>query len=148
MIEFSITTPERVLLTESVSSVSLPTSMGEITILPNHIPLVANLVPGEIRYKKNSETNFFSVSGGFIEVKKGNRVVVLADTAEFGHEIDSDRAEKARENAKKIMSKVKKDETTFADAAAILEKNLVRLRVARRHRTHTSKNLESGTMHE
>jgi F-type H+-transporting ATPase subunit epsilon len=146
MIQFSITTPERNLLNEEVDSLTLPTQFGEITILKNHIPLVANLVPGEIKYRKGEEESFFSVSGGFIEVKKGNKVTVLADTAEFGHEIDIDRAEKAREDARKMMHESYKDEKNFADAAAILEKNLARLKVARKHRTKTHKNLGSGKL--
>lgn len=148
MIEFSITTPERTLLTETVDAVTLPTQMGEITILPKHIPLVANLVPGEVRYRTGNQTKFFAVSGGFIEVRKDGKVIVLADTAEFGHEIDLDRAEKAKDTAKKMMQENYKDETTFADAAALLEKNLARLKVARKHRTHTHRNLESGILNE
>ncbi|HYE22222.1 MAG TPA: ATP synthase F1 subunit epsilon [Verrucomicrobiae bacterium] len=148
MIDFNITTPARTLLSEKIESVTLPTEMGEITILPNHIPLVANLVPGEVRYKIAGKTNFFAVSGGFIEVQKGNKVTVLADTAEFGHEIDIDRAQRARDQAKQIMENTRKDDVSYADASAILEKNLARLRVARKHRTHTSRNLESGILHE
>jgi F-type H+-transporting ATPase subunit epsilon len=146
MIDFSITTPERLLVSEKVDSLTLPTEMGEITVLTNHIPLVANLVPGEIRYIMNGKDNFFAVSGGFIEVKEGNKVLVLADTAEFGQEIDLDRAEKAKAQAQKLMQESYTDEKTFADAAAVLEKNLARLRVARKHRTHTHRNLESGTL--
>jgi F-type H+-transporting ATPase subunit epsilon len=146
MINFSITTPERILVSEKVDSLTLPTAMGEITVMSNHVPMVANLIAGEVRYKIGNQDNFFAVSGGFIEIKKGSKVVVLADTAEFGHEIDLDRAEKAREDAKKLMSESYKDEKAFADASALLEKNLARLKVARKHRTHTSKNLESDSL--
>ena len=122
--------------------------MGEITILPNHIPIVANLVAGEIRYKKNGQENFFAVSGGFIEIKEDGEIVVLADTAEFGEEIDVDRAEQAKEKAQKLMSEAYKDEKVFADVAASLEKHLARLRVARKHRSKTNINLESGRLPE
>lgn len=149
MLKLRIVTPERVLLEMEVESATLPTKMGEITVLPNHIPLVANLAPGEIRYKTTgSEQRFFAVSGGFIEVRKGNEIVVLADTAEFGHEIDIERAEQARQKAKQLMSETVKDEEAFADAMALLEKNLARLKVAHKHRTHTKTNLESGTLNQ
>jgi F-type H+-transporting ATPase subunit epsilon len=137
MIDFSITTPERILVSEKVDSLTLPTEMGEITVLTNHIPLVANLVPGEIRYKMGGKDNFFAVSGGFIEVREGNKVLVLADTAEFGQEIDLDRAEKAKAQAQKLMQESYTDEKTFADASAVLEKNLARLRVARKHKNRS-----------
>lgn len=148
MIKFKIATPERVLLEIEAESLTLPTSMGEITVLPHHIPLVANLAPGEIKYKIDGKENFFAVSGGVIEVKQNGEVVVLADTAELGHEIDVARAEEAKARASKLMQEGAKDDVSFASVAAGLEKHLVRLKVARKHRTHTNKNLESGILHE
>lgn len=141
--KFKIATPERVLLDLEVDSLTLPTSLGEITILPGHVPLVANLAPGEIRYRHQGKQDFFAVSGGVLEVKKNNEVIVLADTAEFGHEIDVQRAEEARERAKRVMIEGVKDEESFAAAAAMLEKNLTRLRIAKKHRTHTHPHIES-----
>ena len=148
MIHFKIATPERVVLDEQVESVSLPTEMGEITVLPHHIPLVSNLIAGAVRYKQGGEEKFFAGSSWFIEVKKGNEVVVLADTAEFGHEIDLERAEAAREEARKVMQESYRDEKGFADAVSTLEKHLARIKVGRKHHTRTHKNLESGTMPE
>lgn len=144
--QFQITTPERILADIEVESVTLPTEMGQISILKNHVPLVANLVPGELKYKQNGQDVYFAVSGGFVEVKKGGKVIVLADTAEFGTEINLERAEAARDRAKSLMAT--KDQKAFGMAAAALERNLARIRVARRHRTHTSVNLESGSLPE
>ena len=146
--KFKIATPERIVLETEVDSVTLHTQMGEVTILPNHVPLVANLKPGEIKYKIAGKENFFAVSAGVIEVKNENEVVILADTAEFGHEIDEKRAEEAREWAKKIMTEEHQSSEGFASAAAVLERNLARLKVARKHRSHTHRNLESGTLNE
>lgn len=143
---FRIVTPEKTILDEEVESVSLPTKTGEITVLPDHIPLVSPLRAGELRYKQNNEEKFFAVSGGFIEVRADNEVLVLADTAEFGHEIDLERAQKAREKAYEMMQESYRDEKTYADAVAKLEKQIARIKVARKHRTRTKANLESGTM--
>ena len=142
MIKFKLATPERVLLDTEVESLTLPTQMGEITILQNHIPLVANLQPGEIRYRTAKGQEFFAVSGGVIEVKKNHEVVVLADTAEAGHEIDLKRAEEARDAAKKLMTEKPTDQAAI-DAAAEFGKNLVRIKVAHKHRTHKSPHVES-----
>ena len=133
--KFKIATPERIMLETEVDSVSLPTTMGEITVLPNHVPLVANLVAGEIRYKQGNRENFFAVSGGVIEIKEHSNIVVLADTAEFGQEIDIDRAEAARAEAKKLMSQPK-GEKEFVDAAVWLDRNSARVKVAKKHHTH------------
>jgi F-type H+-transporting ATPase subunit epsilon len=137
MVKFKIVTPERVLLETEVDSVTLPTQMGEITVLPDHVPLVASLKSGEVKYKIGGQESFFAVSGGFIEVKKNHEVVVLADTAEFGHEIDEHRAEQARQKAHELMRGSYHDQKSHATASAILEKNLARLKVARKHRSHT-----------
>lgn len=146
MIHFKIATPERVMIDQEVDSLTLPTQIGEITILPNHVPLIANLIPGEIRFKTGIDEKFFAVSSGVIEVKKNNEVVVLAETAEFGHEIDLNRAEEARQRAKNLMTESYKDEKAQVNASAILEKQLARIKIARKHRTHTHKNLESSTL--
>ena len=148
MIHLKIVTPERVLLAEQVESVTLPTDMGEITVLPNHIPLISNLKAGELMYKKAGVENFLASSSGVIEVKGRNEIVVLAQTAEFGHEIDVNRAEQARERARKLMAESQTDEKIFTEATAGLERHLARLKVARKHRTHTHRNLESGALKE
>ena len=134
------------MLEETVESVTLPTELGEITVLPNHIPLVANLAAGEVKYRQKGKENFFVVSGGIIEVKKNNQVIVLAETAEFGHEIDETRADQERQRAQKLMQQSYKDEKQFVSAATGLEKHLARLKVARKHRTKTGRNLESGNL--
>lgn len=141
--KFKIVTPERVLLETEADSVTLPTALGEITVLPNHMPLAGKLEPGEIKYKQNGRENFFAVSGGVIEVKKSGEVVVLADSAEFGHEIDLKRAEDAREEAKKLMAKVSGDQKSYADAQSWLERSTARVKVAKKHRTHTHTHIES-----
>jgi len=143
MIKFKLATPERVLLDIEVESLTLPTQMGEVTILPNHIPLVANLGHGEIRSKYQGKTEFFSVSGGIIEVKKNHEVVVLADTAEFGHEIDVQRAEEAKLRAQKLMTEKAADPQAFQEAAAAFGRNLARIKVAHKHRTHKQQHVSN-----
>src|SRR3989338_5084417 len=103
-LKLKIVTPERVLLESEVDSLSVPTQMGEITILPHHIPMVANLQPGEMKAVTDGEPRLMAVAGGVIEVRPGNEIVVLADAAEEAHMIDLKRAEEARGRARRIMS--------------------------------------------
>lgn len=134
-IQFEITTPERVVYKDEVDQITIPTKEGEITVLPNHIPLVAMLAPGALTVKKNGEEVYMATSGGFIEVQKDNKVIVLADTAERSEELSVEAIEAARERARTAMAEKKNvDEVAFADAAAILERELARLKVARKHR--------------
>src|SRR4051812_22871675 len=110
MIQFKIVTPERVLLETEVDSVSLPTPNGEITVLEHHIPLVSTLLAGEVHYSHNGKVEHLAISDGFIEIKDHNQVIVLADTAEFSHEIDVTRAELARAKAQEIMQNTYHDD--------------------------------------
>jgi F-type H+-transporting ATPase subunit epsilon len=80
-IHFQLVTPEKTVLSKELASLSCPTTMGQITILPNHSQLVATLAPGELHAKTASEEFFIHVSGGFVEVREGNNVIVLADSA-------------------------------------------------------------------
>lgn len=129
-----ITTPERTLFKGAVTQVSLPTAMGEITVLPHHIPLVSILAAGELRYVADGKENRMVVSGGFLEVK-GNALTVLADTAEREEDIDEQRAEEARQRAQQLLKEKRIDAEEFAALAAKMEKELARLRVVRKHRT-------------
>lgn len=132
-LNFEITTPERIVYTDEVDEVILPTPQGEIGILPHHIPLVSLLTAGEIRIKKGSETIHMATSGGFIQVKP-NKVLVLADTAEQAEEIDEARAEEARKRAQGLLKEKRVDAREFAVLTAKIEKELARLKVAKRRR--------------
>lgn len=135
-IKLKITTPERVVLEKEFESVSLPTENGEITVLPKHISLLTSLVPGEIYLKKGKEEISMAISGGFMEFHK-DEMNILADTAERAEEIDLERAERARKRAEEAKQEVSKniDENQYAMVISRIEKNLVRIKVARRHRS-------------
>ncbi len=130
-LKFEIITPERVVLKDEVDQITIPTAEGEITVLPNHIPLIAVLRPGEIVAKKGNEEIAMSCSGGFIEVT-GDKVLILADTAEKAEELVEVEIEKARERAQKVLEEKHVDAEKYADAAAALERELARLKVARK----------------
>lgn len=141
-IKFKIVTPEKTVYEDAIDQLTLPTAEGEITVLPNHIPLISVLASGELVAKKNGEEIAMAVSGGMAEVRK-NEITILADTAERAEEIDLARAEEARLRAEKLKEeKIRVDETEYATAAAILEKNLARIRVARKHLTKRGMKIE------
>jgi len=144
-INFSLVTPERKLLEEEVMQATLPTEAGEVTILPDHIPYIANLKPGEIVTKNaKGESESFVVSGGFVEFHD-NALSVLADAAERADEIDLERARLAEERARAIREKtldVSAEEQEVAVAA--LERAWARLHVATKHRSHHGGSPETG----
>ena len=132
---FKIVTPERVVFESAVQKATLPTNTGEITVLPQHIPLVSRVIPGEIRITDAQNTEYLlSVSGGFVQVHPG-KIVILADTAEMSHELSEERAHDAHERAKKILeSKAGMTDRDVASMQVLVDKELARLKVARKHK--------------
>ncbi len=135
-------TPEKTVLTKELVSLTCPTTLGLITILPNHEPLVATLVPGELKVKTKEDESFLNVSGGFLQVKKGGNVIVLADAAEHAYEIDQKRAEEAKKRAEETLRETKVNAEEYAKVAAALERSLSRLNIARK-RAHRKQPLSS-----
>lgn len=131
-LQFKIVTPERVVFEDTVDAVVLPTTEGEITILPHHIPLVTLLSAGVLRIKKGNEEIALAVSGGVVEVDF-KRITILADTAERADELQEEKIEKARQAAEKLMREKRHDAEGFAEATASLERELARLKAIKRH---------------
>lgn len=130
-IKFEIVTPERVLLKEEIAQITVSTRDGEITILPNHIPLVSVLKPGVAEVKKTDNTvSVLSITGGFIEVSR-DKIIILADAAEHAAEIDLARAEEARRRAEETM-KERVDKETFTAVSAELARALARTKAVKR----------------
>jgi len=133
-IKFEIVTPERIVLKEQILQVTVPTQSGEITILPDHIPLVSILQPGVLELKKaDGEIEVISVSGGFIEVLK-NKIVILADSAERAIELDEAEIEAARAKAEEMKKWKDIDAIQFAEADALIERQMARAKAVKRWR--------------
>ena len=130
-IELKIVTPEKVLYKDMIEGVSIPTMEGEITILPDHLPIISAVKPGELKIKKGGKYEYFSIAKGVLECD-GKTITLLTDAAERAEEIDEKRAKEAKERAKKIMENVKQGEEAYADAVAQLERALARLRIAKK----------------
>ncbi|HYC83514.1 MAG TPA: ATP synthase F1 subunit epsilon [Candidatus Paceibacterota bacterium] len=134
-LRLKIVTPERVAYEEEVSEVTLPTATGQISILAGHEPLVSLLKPGELVVHKNDEAVYMAVSTGLIEMRKDGELVILADTAEHAEELELERIEEAKQRAEEILKeRHDRQDVDFARAQAALERELARVKVARRRR--------------
>lgn len=131
-LKLKIVTPERLVFEEMVKQVTLPTKDGVLTILPNHIPLVASLKSGDI-VAETDEPVPFALTGGFVEVKQENGetvVAVLADYAEHVGDIEKG-IEDARARAEKLSKETKnKEDVDFEHFEAELERSLNRVKIA------------------
>jgi F-type H+-transporting ATPase subunit epsilon len=100
-----IVTPERIVYTNEVEMVVAPTLDGEIGVLPLHAPLVGALKAGEVRIKYGDTTEWFAVSGGYIQVHE-DKVIILADDAEAASQIDVERARQAKALAEQRLAEL------------------------------------------
>lgn len=131
--KLEIITLEKKTYDDMVDSVNIPTLMGEIGILANHVPLVAALSMGEIKIHKGAEILSLACSGGFAEIHS-DKVVLLTDAAEHAEEIDEKRAEEARQKAEETMKKSGVAAPQYEAAATSLRRAILRLKVARKKR--------------
>ena len=134
-LQLEIITPDKVVLKDSVDEIVVPTKNGEITILPNHTPLLTKMKEGELVIKKSQKVLYFAILGGFLEVQNNN-VNILADYAVRAEDIEVAKAKEAEERAKNAMRQ-KANLRDFAMAEGELRKAILELKVARRHRRTT-----------
>jgi F-type H+-transporting ATPase subunit epsilon len=127
-----IVTQEKHLLTEEIDQLTAPSAAGEVTILPNHIPLFTRLQDGVIRYKIGSLFVEYAVLGGFMDVAPGNKITILADSAVRTDKINIAKVEAAKAKAEEAMAN-RQSEFEFKQAEASLRKALLELKAARRH---------------
>lgn len=140
-LQFELITPERKLFSEAVYEVILPTKDGQISVFPDHLPVVSILKPGILGLRKtpktpDSDLEHVAISGGYVEIT-GNRVRVLADSAERAEEISELRAQQAKKRAEELVHQAK-DAVESAQAAASLERAITRIKVAaiKKRRSH------------
>jgi len=139
-LRLKIITPERLVLEEMADQVSLPTTLGEITVLPDHVPLITGLTSGDIVALINGEHVPMAVVGGFLEVKQDEKgitnVAVLADFAEHLSELGDEAIEKAKARARELKKQMENKEVVdYEHFTAELERSLTRVKIADKWRT-------------
>jgi len=131
MLKYKLVTPDRIVSEGETPSLTVMTENGEITILPGHIPLATLLRAGEMRVGSGKNEELLAVSGGLLKVEPGNNILILAETAEHSHELELGAIEEAKKRAEDALVAARgKDAVGYADAAAHLERELARYRVA------------------
>ncbi len=129
-LKLEIVTPEGTAYSKHVEMVTLPALEGEMGIFPNHIPLVTQIVPGEIIIRKDDRDHFLAVGEGFVEIT-GERVAIMTDMALRAENIDEARAEEARRRAEARLAEHLDDEETAIVTAALVHA-AAQLKVKRR----------------
>jgi F-type H+-transporting ATPase subunit epsilon len=131
-LKLEIVTPEAKIYSESVDMVTLPGVNGEMGIYPMHVPLMTQVVAGELSVRKDGRDHYLAIGEGFVEIT-GERVAVMTDMAIKADDIDEAKAEEARKRAEaRLQEKISDEESATVQAA--LAHSLAQLKVKRRNR--------------
>jgi F-type H+-transporting ATPase subunit epsilon len=131
-IKLEIVTPEAKIFSDDVDMVTLTGTEGEMGILPQHMPLMTQLIAGEVIAQKGKDTIFLAVGDGFVQVT-GDRVAILTDMAIAADNIDEARAEEARQLAEARLSQKITDEEA-AHIRAALAHSMTQIKVKQRRK--------------
>jgi len=130
-IHLEVVTPSGPVISDDVDIVTAPGVGGEFGVLANHAPFLSTIKTGTLSFKKDKQTKYLMVSGGFSEVSN-NKITFLVESAEYGADIDVDRAMRAKERAEKRLAQAQQqaDQINRARAEAALQRALARIRAA------------------
>lgn len=128
-LKLEIVTPDAKVFSEDVEMVTLPGVEGEMGIYPQHVPLMTQIVAGEIIARKGGQEYFLAIGEGFVEIT-GDHVSVLADMAIRAENIDEAKADEARQRAEARLAEKLGDEEA-ATVHATLSHSLAQLKVKR-----------------
>jgi F-type H+-transporting ATPase subunit epsilon len=131
-LKLEIVTPAGTVYSEDVELVTLPGVAGQMGIYPQHVPLITQMVPGELIVRKDGRDLFIATGEGLVEVT-ATRVAILTDLAIAADRIDEAKAEEARQRAEARLREKLSDEEV-ASVNASLARSLAQLRVKRRRR--------------
>ena len=129
-LKLEIVTPEAKTYSEDVEMVTLPAVEGEMGVFPQHVPLMTQIVPGELIVRKEGRDYFLAVGEGFVEIT-GERVAIMTGMAIRAENVDEAKAEEARHRAEARLAE-KLDDEEAAMVSAALAHSLAQLKVKRR----------------
>jgi len=131
-LQLEIVTPDATVYSGAVEMVTLPAVEGQMGVLPQHVRLMTQLVPGELTVRKDGHDDFLAVGEGLVEVTN-DRVSIVTNMAVSIENIDEAAAEEARQRAAaRLKEKLSSEEVASVNAA--LARSLAQLHVKRRHR--------------
>ena len=130
-IKLEVVTPKGAIVSKEVDIVTAPGSAGEFGVLANHAPFLSTIKIGTMSYKQDNKAEELMVSGGFCEVSN-NKITFLVESAEYGHEIDVERAMQAKERAEKRLAATQQEKEKIDSnrAELALQRAIIRLKIA------------------
>ncbi len=131
-IRLEVVTPDGERVNEEVDIVNAPGFGGDFGVLANHAPFLSTIKIGALTYENGKERKSLMVSGGFCEVSN-NKITFLVESAEYGGDIDVERAMRAKERAEKRLAQAAQQAEDFSKkrAEVALQRAIMRLKVAK-----------------
>jgi len=131
-VTLEIITPDGAVYSQDVDLVTLPALDGQIGVFAHHVPLLTELVPGEMIVRQGGQETFIAVGEGMVLIT-GERISIATDMAVAADNIDEARAEEARQRAAaRLRDKISDEEVAAVNAA--LARSLAQLKVKRHRR--------------
>lgn len=134
-IHLEVVTPTGPVVSDEVDIVTAPGYGGDFGVLANHAPFLSTIKTGTLSFSKDKKTKYLMVSGGFSEVSN-NKITFLVESAEYGNDIDVDRAMRAKERAEKRLAQAiqQSEKINRTRAEAALQRAMARLSAAEKAR--------------
>ena len=132
-LKLEIVTPQATVVSEQVEMVTLPAIEGEMSVLPQHMRLITQLVPGEVVVVGNGQERSLAIGEGLVEIT-GSAVSIVTDMAIPADQIDEAKVEEARQRAAARLQEKLSDEEV-ASVNSSLVRSLAQLQVKRRRRS-------------
>ncbi len=137
MLKLKVITPDKLVYDETVTSVSIPTTSGMITVLDKHSPLVSMVRSGELTIRKDDNEVIYAIFSGLVTVRphiKGlTEVIVLLEHTERVDEMDQKTTEEALHRARQAANEAK-DGHDFEHFQSLIERELSRVKIARKYK--------------
>jgi len=131
-LKLKIVTPDGTAYSEDVEMVTLPGVEGQMGVYPQHVPLMTQMVPGELIVTKDGQGHSMAVGEGLIEIT-GEHVAILTDMAVAAEHIDENKVEEARQRAEaRLQDKLSDEEVASINAS--IARAVAQLHVKRRHK--------------
>ncbi len=127
----SVVTPTSEAASLVVDEVVVPGAMGELGLLPGHVPLISSLKPGTMTIVKDGKKTLAVVSFGFVEIDQ-DKVTVLTDSYEPVGQIDVERAKKALAAAEQKLLTLGAEEPGYVEARRSADRAQARIEGAQR----------------
>lgn len=128
-LKLEVATPKGLALATEASSIQAPSVLGELGVLPGHIPALSSLQCGILKYVQDGKKRFAAIDRGFLEVEPG-KVIILTEAFARPEDVDVEATKSALADAEKRLAAIQADTNSAAYQEALRDQNWARARLS------------------